>query len=368
MRNIRKSGAGRATVAAVVVVLAFVLLGGAFLVGGWGGGGGVVPMPVGPAGGSAATTGTPDAGASGEAGGGAASPARITEILDAVDKYLSQNELSQAETVLQGAIGQFPTTQEFYVSYGDLLMAKKDTRGAYAQYERALAIGPRLAKLEFTAGTLANMNGELLRAEEHYSAARTADRANPQYPLFLAQVQIKKGELDAAQANLLHTVKLDPENAVAWGTMAEISLRQGRASMARQHIEKARKIDPQGSMWRLMEARVLNETGESEKALEALLSIPEAERRSKSVMGVLAVSYGALKRPGDAAAMYVAAAERETGDGELAIEAAQWLERAGRKAEAAAWAERAGKVGHPAGAKMAARLRGNGAEAAVDTK
>jgi pseudouridine synthase len=32
--------------------------------------------------------------------------------------------------------------------------------------------------------------------------------------LFLAQVQIKKGELDAAQANLLHTVKLDPESNI----------------------------------------------------------------------------------------------------------------------------------------------------------
>ena len=83
------------------------------------------------------------------------------------------------------------------------------------------------------------MAGQNDRAEEHYWMAQVLDAAEPRYPLFLGMMQIKKGDDDAAAASLLRAVKISPELAEGWGTLAELELKKNQNTLAAQHIERA---------------------------------------------------------------------------------------------------------------------------------
>ena len=218
------------------------------------------------------------------------------------------------------------------------------------------------AQLHFEAGTCANMAGRLDRAEEHYSMAQTADRREPKYPLYLAMVQLKRGGKEseaAAVASLLRATPLNPDLGEAWGTLAEIELRNDQLGLAAQHLEKARTLQPEVVRWRLAEARLLNRRGEASQALALLAALPVNQRREPAVLGVMAESHGLLKQPAEAARMYVEAFEASApANAELAYQAALWSERAGDGAQAARLADTAATLGHADARAMVERLGG----------
>ncbi len=275
----------------------------------------------------------------------AATPQTAGAILEAAQTYVRQGEVEKAETILAGACRQYTTDQSLHVAYADVLMSRRKVPEAYAHYEQALAIGPRPADLEFTAGTAANMAGKPDRALEHYSAAQTADKTNPKYPLYLGQVQLKLGQNDEAKASLIRSARLDPEQAIAWGTLAEISLRENQLDLALQHIEKARALEPGAATWRLIESRALTRMGEPEKAVQLLITLEEGERFSGPVLRQIGQCYGMLSRPADAAAVYSRASDAHPQDGPLAREAADWAKRAGDEKTAARLEARARQHG-----------------------
>ncbi|MEL7474042.1 MAG: hypothetical protein AAGK04_12060, partial [Planctomycetota bacterium] len=67
--------------------------------------------------------------------------------------------------------------------------------------------------------------------------------------------------------------------------------------------------------------------------------------REPVVLRTLAESYGLLRQPAEAAAVYVAAAESDPRNAEWAREAVLWYERAGDAKHAAEWATRAEMLG-----------------------
>src|SRR5690606_4150173 len=133
----------------------------------------------------------------------------VEAALDAAHTYLRQNERGKAETVLREAVAEHPDDQELRIALGEALMAQRRFREAYEQYEAALAVGPREAQIESTAGTLAYEAGMPERAVEHYSMAQTANPAEPRYPLYLGQVQARLGQTESAKASLLRAARLD---------------------------------------------------------------------------------------------------------------------------------------------------------------
>lgn len=267
--------------------------------------------------------------------------AKAAEVLAAAEKLLAQGESGKAESILKAAAVSFPSDQGVVVALAELLVANRRLDEAYEAYERALAIGPRDATLEFAAGTVATMLDKTDRAIEHYSAAQAADKADPRFPLYLAQVQAKANLVTEAKANLLIAGKLDPDNAVVWGTLADLSLREGQVSLALQHIAKARTLQPTVVVWRIIEARAMKRDNRPEDALGVLIGLTPTERLEPGVLSTMSECYGFLGRPADAAKLYEEAVKAEPMDGELTLEWALWLERAGQKEEALVRAERA---------------------------
>ncbi len=287
----------------------------------------------------------------------------VQAALDAAARYQADGKYGEAAAILSKVVDSDPTDRQARIGLARALMGQRQHAAAYAQYEAAISLLPRgtmekialegdaaVAELHFEAGTCANMAGRPDRAEEHYSMAQTADAREPRYPLYLAMVQLKRGGREgetAAIASLLRATHLNPELGEAWGTLAEISLRQDQPSIAAQHIEKARRLQPDVVRWRVVEARMLNRRGEADRAAALLTALPEPQRREPHVLGVLAESFGLMKQPLEAARAYASAfAASAPPNPELAYQGALWFQRAGDLKSAADLAGAAASLGH----------------------
>lgn len=281
---------------------------------------------------------------------------KIGAVLESVQTYMSNGEYDKARAILAEATRTYVEDQDLRVAYAQTLVALERPGAAYEQIEAALAIGPRPDELEFLAGTIACSAKNLDRALEHFAMAQTADPINPEYPVYLGQVQRQLGLVEKAKASLLRAANLDPENAVAWGTLADIALSQNKTIVAKQHIDRARRIDPDNPEWRIVEARILKRNGEAEQALMILQGLPEEHRMALPQLRLTAECYAMLSRPQDAASLFASAVEAKPRHPEVAFEAALWFERAGDDAAAKSYAERAALLGSDPARQMVERL------------
>jgi len=291
----------------------------------------------------------------------------IEAAIASAQHYANNREYPKAEAILTRAVEEFPTDQPLRLELARTLVAEQKFAAAYPHYEAAIALGipstgesasapasraQRVVgdpKLHFEAGTIASKAGLLDRAEEHYSMAQTGDMTDPRYPLFLGMVQLRLNREDAAQASLIRSVTLDAGQAPAWGTLGELSLKKNQLSLAIQHIEKARKLDPDTPRWRLTEAKARkrrSEQGDVEMAAQLLLAMDKSEQLRPDAVGVLAECYGLLHRPKDAATLYADAARIDPKNSELAYQAGAWFQRAGDVPSALRYAKVAAMLGN----------------------
>jgi len=277
---------------------------------------------------------------------------KVDAILDSVDSLLRNNKIVEAESVVKGAIAQYPSDQRLHIAFAELMLGKDDYPAAYDSFVRALASGDRDAKLEFQAGTVASMIGKNDRALEHYAAAQTADATNAEYPLYLGQVQLQLGKLDEARASLVRAGQLNPDDGRVWGSLAEIALRENKLDVAMQQIEKARKLQPRITLWRFIEARVHLRAGRPDKTVELLIGLEPAERSSEPTARVLADALSALRRDVEASEVLIAASDVVPTNANLAFDAAVRARKAGAADQFARLRDRAVKLGHPDVSKL----------------
>lgn len=290
-------------------------------------------------------------------------PERVMSKPDALEAGLAaaavhqrDGRFAEAAAIVARLAEQTPFDPRVRLAWAQALVGRGDHTGAYEQYQAAIAIeqdssealtnNPALAELHGEAGTCAMVAGLADRAVEHYTAAQTADTSNPRYPLYLAMAQIRSGNDAAAMVSLVRTTLLKPDLAEAWGTMAELELKQNHLGLAAQHLDKALALQPDSVKWRLVQGRLLNRKGEPEKALTVLSALPEQSRVAGPVLRLMGETYGLLNRPTDAAALYDNAARAAGSDAELWYQAALWHRRAGDEPRAAAAASNAALLGH----------------------
>lgn len=278
-------------------------------------------------------------------------------VLDDGRKALRDNNPSGAAATLNEGVKRFPNDQRLRFALAEALLGVGDFAGAYEQYDRGIALGEDRAEYRFAAGMAASQAKLLDQAEAQWLKARELDRSNPQYPLFLAQLQRKLGRNADARTNLVVATKLDPNLAVAWGTLAAIALDENHLDSALQHADKALKLDPGNNLWRVVKAQVLRRDNKPREALDVLNTIPEFERLTdRAAMEQSALCHGLLGQPADAASMYVKALESAPEDADLAFQAAVWLERDRQNERALTYAKRSAMLGDERAKALAERL------------
>lgn len=280
----------------------------------------------------------------------------VEAILGAMQQAIRDGELDKARTIIDRAVERFPRDQTLWLSRADLRYrfaypaddsevpeAKRNAylTEAYDSYLRSLEIGPRTPEIEFSAGSIARELGNLDAAIAHFQAARQGDRSRAAYPLNLAQIYLTRNELDEAKAQLAVSVVLDADQANAWGMLAEIALRQSEPRIALQHLEKAAVLEPTEPAWRHMQARAFNRLAEPQKALESLAALESDNRFSRVSLQLAGQSYGLLRQPEAALALYEEALQSGITNPEVMLDAASWAERLGNRKRALELATRA---------------------------
>ncbi len=281
---------------------------------------------------------------------------RLKKIINAAAEKASQGDTPSAEAILKAALAEYPTSQDLHLAMAQVLLRNQDLPGVLASYDRALAIGPPKPEISFEAGNIAYMLGNMERAEELYSAAGAADPTKPEYPQALAQVYMKRNQLEEAAAAVMRSIKLDDSRGVAWGNLAEIALRQGRPQSALQHVAKARILEPRETVWRILEARADNRLGRAQAALDLVIGLPEAELYTPPIVRLIIESYGLLKQTDAAADFATKATDAKLADGDIAYEAALAAQRAGRPDDFRRYVLRGATAGHRGCKELAATL------------
>ena len=295
---------------------------------------------------------TPDE-AGAQTGGGARS---VEQVLQAARALADDGREGEADAVLTSAVEQFPDDQPLRVALAEVCLQREQRERAYEQYLEALRIGPRDSALEFAAGSLASTLGDRESAAGHYQAAQSADPTNPKYPLYLAQMQLKLNRFTEASASLLYVIKLDPDEAWAHGTLADLSLRDNNASLAQRHAERARELDPENPVWVVVLAKALKRQGEAERALLLMRTLPDTTLLSSPAIDTYAECCGAMKLPLEAADAYRRALVNDRNNAAYAMNAALWYERAGDTENALGYARLARSLGNESAEALVERL------------
>ena len=285
-----------------------------------------------------------------------ASEQDIARLLESVQVYVRSGERGKAHAILESAVGQYPDDQDLRLAYGQLLMQDERWEEAFEQYDAAALSGPISAQEHFTAGTLASTVGRYEDAARHYDMAQRTDPSNADYPLYLAQTQLKLGLKSEAMASLVRASVLDEGNALIWGSMASVELSENKVNLALQHIARAREIEPDSRDWRLIQAKAMKRAGRAEDAIGVLLGLGESLMTDDEALRTMSACHGMLGEPEEALALYEQAIEAREGSGELVYEAAVWAERAERLERALELARRADAMGHEPARRLVARL------------
>jgi tetratricopeptide (TPR) repeat protein len=229
-------------------------------------------------------------------GGSPGNGPTTSAVLKQVDPLITSGDWPKAIALLLPAIEEHPDEQDLRLALARAYSGQKEWGKSYPAYEVAVTIGPETAALHAETATVANAAGLVDRAIEHYDRAKQLDPKNPQYPLYLGMVQVKAGDDKGAMVSLLTATVLNPELAEAWGVMGELELRANHLDLALQHLEKARKIQPDSLKWRIAEAKVHKRQNEPGKALDLLVNLPEKQRYNADVIPVIADSLAMLKQ------------------------------------------------------------------------
>lgn len=289
-------------------------------------------------------------------GTGISTPEHAQEILDSARVLLREDQPEKARVLLEMAVDDYPADQDLRLAYAESLLGVEKNGQAYEQYVQAQRIGPRQSWIEAAAGTLANKLGQLDAAMLHYKAAQQLDPDDPKHPLYLGQLQRTTGDRTAAQASMMMVLRIEPDHAMAAGTLADMLLEDNMVEQSLKQIAIARKIEPEKEVWKLIEARGLNRVNKPAQALMLLQTFNVDFLLKEHVRRLYGEVCGKLDRPMDAANLYARAVAAEPQNATLNMETAAWFERANEYARALEFARNAEQLGAENATKMVDRL------------
>jgi Tfp pilus assembly protein PilF len=226
----------------------------------------------------------------------AAGAEAIDTALSAAEQYLGQGDLASAGAIADRLLERAPQDWRCAELKARVLLATALSSGdrpaayhaAADAYRTAVALHPSSAGLRQAAGSAAAMARRPDEALEHYLAAMALDPANPQYPLFAAQVLIERRDFDAASTLLQRVLALDADEPLALASAATIAFERGDAAGALALMDEARRISPEHLGLRLAHARLLRRSGSPKLGLELLAGLAPEDRRNPGVAAEIA--------------------------------------------------------------------------------
>ncbi|MBI4789628.1 MAG: protein kinase [Chloroflexi bacterium] len=158
-----------------------------------------------------------------------------------------QSQASQQADALKAArdnANAHPQDPQAHLQFADALAKRKQYPEAYAEYDQAIKLDPKLAEPYLHAGALAESAEDLDRALKYYQSGWRVLNDNQDLLLSQADVLLKQKKYDDARLIIEKTLRLDANSAQAMWRMGEYYRLQGKVADALREYSRAIVIDP----------------------------------------------------------------------------------------------------------------------------
>jgi Flp pilus assembly protein TadD len=167
----------------------------------------------------------------------------LNDLLDEAQAALDKNDYNAALQPLQKFIAEKPDVAYAHFQLGYAYTALKRTDDARAEYEKAVALDPKMTEAQLNLGIL------LLESDPAAAVAPLSkavellpSQSRPRYLLGLAQE--RSGDLKGAAESFEGASRLDPKDAAALGELGKIYVKSKRPAEAESKFRAALGIEP----------------------------------------------------------------------------------------------------------------------------
>ncbi len=168
------------------------------------------------------------------------SPANLAARIDLGDMLLAGRATDRAEEQARAVLAINPNYADAYALLAGVAQRRGDNTGALQQIQRALQIDPSQAKYHTAEALLLTASpGNEVQTEAELGKAASLDSKDATPHLVLAELLVKKGDLQGAEQQYLTAVKIAPENLTVRVALAGLYLREGSKDRAEQALHQA---------------------------------------------------------------------------------------------------------------------------------
>lgn len=260
-----------------------------------------------------------------------------------------------AIALLTDVVQRYPTATRLAVQIAEDLRRLGRTQEAAAHLAELFAAGLDSEQMRLVAGRLAEAQGDVGAAVDHYRQATELrpDRA-PAF-LRLGSLLLAKKKVAEAEQALARAIVLAPREGRAFALLAELARQQGDRAKAISYLQEALAFLPRDAGLRLKLATELYKAGNYQLAADCLNQLPDEARQREAPLLLEARLADAREDLASSLEAYAAAKAAAPESISIAIEHALALWRLGRCADAEA-ALGLLRERHPHNAKVALQL------------
>ncbi len=236
-----------------------------------------------------------------------------TKVLSSAERFVQQGKLQNAIAEYEKIVKEDPKDLTVLNTIGDLYARVGNSERAASYFRRvgdayaadgftvkAIAMYKKLTKLNPAAGECVAKLAELYTQQGLYNDARS------QY-VQIADQHLRKGELEQAVQIFKKMLELDPENTAMQSKLADIYVRLGKKSEARdiffraaesllargaldqadENLDRVLKLDPADSRALLLRGRLALDAGKAADAVKYLEKVPDIDSHLEGLQGLL---------------------------------------------------------------------------------
>jgi Flp pilus assembly protein TadD len=167
----------------------------------------------------------------------------LNDLLDEAQAAMDKNDYEAAIPPLQKFLAEQADVAYAHFQLGYAYTALKRTTEARAEYERCIALDPKMAEAQLNLGILLlNSDPRAAAASLEKAVELQPSQSRPRYLLGLAQE--RSGDLAAAAQSFEGVTHLDPKDADAFTHLGGVMLRLGKPGEAEEKFRQALQITP----------------------------------------------------------------------------------------------------------------------------
>ena len=161
--------------------------------------------------------------------------------------YTMLEKYSEAVTAQRKALELQPNLAKASAGLGLVYLRQNQTESALEHYQHAVASDPQFLEAHLKIGTILLKQKRYAEAIDTYEASATLDPDNAEiyHNLGICYARQAEADLEAARRHAQEAIRLDPNVARYYNTLALIDFRRGDYPQAEQTIRKALELEPE---------------------------------------------------------------------------------------------------------------------------